>query len=87
MTMPLLFGPLAERYATRPGGYTRLSRIGFSNNLDRADLCRVELVDSSADSKIALEEYARMKSGGKAGIAPTQNDFAIDTTAAAEAAT
>ncbi|MBI4476691.1 MAG: 50S ribosomal protein L17 [Acidobacteria bacterium] len=40
-----LFDELATRYATRPGGYTRLLRIGFRRG-DSAEVAQVELVGS-----------------------------------------
>jgi len=43
--MANLFGPLAERYATRPGGYTRIVRIG-SRRGDNAEMAVIELVDT-----------------------------------------
>ncbi len=39
-----LFGPLAERYAKRPGGYTRIIRKGKRHG-DNADMAWIELVD------------------------------------------
>lgn len=39
-----LFGPLAERYADRPGGYTRIIRIGNRRG-DDAPMAFIELVD------------------------------------------
>jgi len=39
-----LFGPVAEKTASRPGGYTRIIRLG--NRLgDNAEICMMELVD------------------------------------------
>ncbi len=39
-----LFGDVADRIASRPGGYTRIIRLG--NRLgDNAELCMMELVD------------------------------------------
>lgn len=43
--MANLFGPLAERYADRPGGYTRIVRVGPRRG-DNAELAVIELVDS-----------------------------------------
>ncbi len=39
-----LFGPLAERYAERPGGYTRIVRVGHRQG-DAADMAILELID------------------------------------------
>ena len=40
-----LFDDLAPRFATRPGGYTRLLRVGFRRG-DAAEMAQVELVGS-----------------------------------------
>ncbi len=39
-----IFGPLAERYKERKGGYTRIFRAGFRNG-DGAEMAIIELVD------------------------------------------
>ena len=39
-----LFGPIAERYAKRTGGYTRIIRTGKRHG-DNADMAYIELVD------------------------------------------
>jgi large subunit ribosomal protein L17 len=39
-----LFGEVAEKIATRPGGYTRIIRLG-SRKGDNAEVCIIELVD------------------------------------------
>ncbi len=39
-----LFGPLADRYAERPGGYTRIIRVGHRQG-DAADMAILELID------------------------------------------
>lgn len=41
-----LFGELGERYKTRPGGYTRVIRIGGRRHGDNAEMAVIELVDS-----------------------------------------
>ena len=48
--LPKLFGPLAERYRTRNGGYTRVLKAGFRYG-DNAPLAVVELVDRDPDAK------------------------------------
>ena len=45
-----VFGPLAERYANRPGGYTRIIRIGHRKG-DDAPMAFIELIDRDGDSK------------------------------------
>jgi large subunit ribosomal protein L17 len=45
-----LFDTLAPRFAERPGGYTRLLRIGFRKG-DSAEVAQVELVGSEYDPK------------------------------------
>ncbi|SRR5690606_5967146 len=42
-----LFGPLAERFADRPGGYTRIVRAGVRQG-DAAPMAFLELVDAPA---------------------------------------
>ena len=45
-----LFGPLAERYAERAGGYTRVIRAGFRYG-DSAPMALIELVDRDPEAK------------------------------------
>ncbi|MHA1537787.1 MAG: 50S ribosomal protein L17 [Alphaproteobacteria bacterium] len=45
-----LFGALAERYASRKGGYTRVMRAGFRHG-DSAPMAVIELVDRDPDAK------------------------------------
>ncbi|MCZ6861703.1 MAG: 50S ribosomal protein L17 [Alphaproteobacteria bacterium] len=45
-----LFGTLAERYASRKGGYTRVMRAGYRYG-DSAPMAIIELVDRDTDAK------------------------------------
>src|SRR2546429_3506781 len=65
-----LFDSIAPRFATRPGGYTRLLRIGFRKG-DSAEVAQVELVGSEFNPKAKTEpetsEGAKPKAKGVGG--------------------
>ncbi|KAH6713105.1 ribosomal protein L17 [Leptodontidium sp. 2 PMI_412] len=63
--LPKLFGPLRERYAERPGGYTRVLRIE-SLKPDHAPSAILELVDGPKDMRFAMtaRTIARQRSEG-----------------------
>lgn len=69
-----LFGPLAERYATRAGGYSRIIHKGKRHG-DNADMSIIELVDRAVaaeekgDAGEAKAEKAEKKSDKKAPAA------------------
>jgi len=73
-----LFDTLAPRFEARPGGYTRLLRLGFRKG-DAAEVAHVELLGSEYDPK-AKEEP---KEGG-AAPAPKQKGVGGRLRAAAE---
>lgn len=63
-----LFETLAPRFAERPGGYTRILRVGFRRG-DSAEVAQIELVGSEyqprkADEGDASDESAKAKSRG-----------------------
>ncbi|HVY88378.1 MAG TPA: 50S ribosomal protein L17 [Hyphomonadaceae bacterium] len=45
-----LFGPLADRYKARNGGYTRVLKAGFRHG-DNAPMAVIELVDRDPEAK------------------------------------
>jgi large subunit ribosomal protein L17 len=52
-----LFETIAPRFAERPGGYTRILRIGFRRG-DAAEVAQIELVGSEYNPKLAEEKAA-----------------------------
>ena len=56
-----LFDTIAPRFAARPGGYTRLLRLGYRKG-DAAEIAQVELVGSEFNPSAKAEaEAARPK--------------------------
>ena len=52
-----LFDTIAPRFAERPGGYTRILRVGFRRG-DSAEVAQIELVGSEYNPKLAEEKAA-----------------------------
>ena len=66
-----LFDTLAPRFASRPGGYTRLLRLGFRRG-DSAEVAQVELVGSEFNPRAkaaagTTDEAAKPKAKGVGG--------------------
>src|SRR5262245_24525987 len=63
-----LFGEVATRTAERPGGYTRIIKLGDVRPGDAADMCMMELVDFNDIYKVDGAERkgkTRRSRGGK----------------------
>ena len=59
-----LFDDLAPRFAERPGGYTRLLRLGYRKG-DSAEVAQVELIGSEFDPKAKADKEAAGEEGEK----------------------
>ncbi len=59
-TVSTLFHEIAPVYADRPGGYTRIIKLGFRDN-DRAKVSLIELVDFAGVSEKESEEKPEKK--------------------------
>lgn len=84
-----LFGNIAEKIASRPGGYTRIIKTGFRLG-DAAEMCMMELVDFNelllADSASRKAKTTRRsRSGKKATTASTASAPEVAAVAAVAA--
>ncbi len=77
-----LFGEVASKISDRPGGYTRIIKLGDTRLGDNAEMCLIELVDYNTlytkDGAAKKAKTRRSRRGGKK---------AVETTEAAEATT
>jgi len=60
-----LFGPVAERFKTRPGGYTRIVRVGRRAG-DNAEMAVIELVEKTPATEPEGEKQTKTKKAEKA---------------------
>ena len=71
-TITMLFGEVMEKVADRPGGYTRILKLG--NRLgDNAEMCIIELVDYNENMlkpKVEKKTRSRRSSAKKTTEAP-----------------
>lgn len=94
-SMKELFGTVAEKIATRPGGYTRILKLSATRAGDNADMCIIELVDFNEtllDAKNATEAKSTTtrrsrRRGGKAETAGNEDGTSAAVVADAPAAT
>ena len=82
-----LFGPVAEKVGNRPGGYTRIIKLGFRQG-DAAQICFIELVDfdpEMAKTETKKKATRRSRRSGAKAEAPVAEAPAAEETPAAEA--
>ena len=82
-----LFGEVAQKVGDRPGGYTRIIKLGHRFS-DTADICFIELVDFDENMAKAPKAVKRTRRGGKkaaAAEAPKAEEVAAEAPAAEEA--
>jgi large subunit ribosomal protein L17 len=68
-SLKTLFGEVAGKIADRPGGYTRIIKLGDVRGGDNAEMCLIELVDFNTvytkDGATKKAKTRRSRRGGK----------------------
>lgn len=78
-----LFGEVASKISDRPGGYTRIIKMGDVRVGDNAEMCLIELVDFntlySKDGAVKKAKTRRSRKGKKAEGAEEATETAAET--------
>ena len=79
-TIKTLFGEVADRLANRPGGYTRIIKLGDARLGDGSEMCLMELVDFNDTYKKAGEvKKARTRRSKKSAKPATEGENAPES--------
>jgi large subunit ribosomal protein L17 len=79
-----LFGPIAAKVGDRPGGYTRIIKLGKRAN-DDADMAFIELVDFDENMAKTEAKKTRTRRSRKSSAPKTETPVAETAEAPAEA--
>src|SRR5688572_7342684 len=84
-SLKTLFGEVASKISDRPGGYTRIIKLGDVRLGDNAEMCLIELVDYNTlytkDGAAKKAKTRRSRRGGKKGET-TETEVAAEAPAA-----
>lgn len=74
-----LFSSVASKISERPGGYTRIIKMGDVRLGDNAEMCLIELVDfNTVYTKDAVEKKAKTRRGRKSTKKAEGAEAAVD---------